>query len=917
MNPRRLIMRTVSKCIVFSILLASVSSVSPVNIGGIFSSAHVQDAFKEVVRNANADPVAYDLGSTWLNSSTALLNSDPIVSIREICSKLINNSVYAVLTDRLMNNTRAPYIVSYACAFYNIPVIGVASRESQFSDKTIHGLFVRTVPSYADEARPMNRLVAKFNWSKVILVTSSEYDYRQLFVKFTSLAYDSGISIEQPIIFETGTKNFSIYLKNTAKRQSKVIVFAARGQDAVNFYKAADSYGLTSAGYIWIVCSEATDDAIMKHAPQGLLTVRPIQEHDTKSHIRDAVRIVGSAISRLSNNGATLEQPPSSCDEPPEQWALGKTLFKAMVNRTFANGATGTVNIDPVGDRVNAAYEIFNLKETRNGMKFLAKVGNFNHEGIVSLNDSHIVWPGNQTEVPKGVFVSAHLKIVTAESHPFITAHPLPQSKNCSDINLVQRGRKRPFIKCVGPSTTLPGNEHCCTGFCVELLIKLANKLNFTYDVYFSPDKQFGSLVKVNGSDIKQWNGAVGEVVDGKADLIVASLTINNERAQYIEFSKPFKYQGIAILVKKNPTGSTLVSFLRPFKTELWLLVLLSVHVVAIILYILDRLSPFGLFKRTKTSDEQALDLPSAMWFSWGVLLNSGIGEVTPRSFSARVLGMVWAAFSMIIVASYTANLAAFLVLDRPKPVVSGIDDPNLRNPSDSFPFATVNGSSVEAYFKRQVELSNMYTFMEKHNLGTDVEAIQKVKSGELKAFIWDSPVLLYETSASCDLTIAGDIFGRSGYGIGLQKGSPWTSNISLAILHFHESGIMEQLETSWIEFGDCPKESSSPTTLGLSHMLGVFIMVGVGIAAGVIIVIFEVIYYRRKGMRKEQKDLVAKCAEQWKASAVEAKKVKKMRTSAFSGINGINGINGFELNGVNGKRKNNGYEPDIVTSSK
>ena len=32
----------------------------------------------------------------------------------------------------------------------------------------------------------------------------------------------------------------------------------------------------------------------------------------------------------------------------------------------------------------------------------------------------------------------------------------------------------------------------------------------------------------------------------------------------------------------------------------------------------------------------------------------------------------------MIIVASYTANLAAFLVLDRPQPVVSGIDDPNV-----------------------------------------------------------------------------------------------------------------------------------------------------------------------------------------------------------------------------------------------
>ena len=50
----------------------------------------------------------------------------------------------------------------------------------------------------------------------------------------------------------------------------------------------------------------------------------------------------------------------------------------------------------------------------------------------------------------------------------------------------------------------------------------------------------------------------------------------------------------------------------------------------------------------------------------------------TPRSFSARVLGMVWAGFAMIIVASYTANLAAFLVLERPKALVSGIDDPHV-----------------------------------------------------------------------------------------------------------------------------------------------------------------------------------------------------------------------------------------------
>lgn len=60
---------------------------------------------------------------------------------------------------------------------------------------------------------------------------------------------------------------------------------------------------------------------------------------------------------------------------------------------------------------------------------------------------------------------------------------------------------------------------------------------------------------QVNNSNKKEWNGMMGELLSGQADMIVAPLTINNERAQYIEFSKPFKYQGLTILVKKVWTG--------------------------------------------------------------------------------------------------------------------------------------------------------------------------------------------------------------------------------------------------------------------------------------------------------------------------------------------------------------------------
>ena len=64
------------------------------------------------------------------------------------------------------------------------------------------------------------------------------------------------------------------------------------------------------------------------------------------------------------------------------------------------------------------------------------------------------------------------------------------------------------------------------------------------------------------------------------------------------------------------------------------MLVLVSVHVVALCLYLLDRFSPFGRFETRDSSrpgdhvqKEESLNFTSAIWFAWGVLLNSGIGE--------------------------------------------------------------------------------------------------------------------------------------------------------------------------------------------------------------------------------------------------------------------------------------------------
>ena len=57
-----------------------------------------------------------------------------------------------------------------------------------------------------------------------------------------------------------------------------------------------------------------------------------------------------------------------------------------------------------------------------------------------------------------------------------------------------------------------------------------------------------------------------------RADLAVAALTINFQREEVIDFTKPFLNLGISILYKKpSAKEPSLFSFLSPFSIEIWL----------------------------------------------------------------------------------------------------------------------------------------------------------------------------------------------------------------------------------------------------------------------------------------------------------------------------------------------------------
>lgn len=76
------------------------------------------------------------------------------------------------------------------------------------------------------------------------------------------------------------------------------------------------------------------------------------------------------------------------------------------------------------------------------------------------------------------------------------------------------------------------------------------------------------------------------------------------------------------------------------------------------------------------------------------------------RSISGRIVGSVWWFFTLIIISSYTANLAAFLTIERMDVSINSVDD--LAKQTEIRYGITANGST-QSFFSVSINQSNVY----------------------------------------------------------------------------------------------------------------------------------------------------------------------------------------------------------------
>ncbi|KAK6742564.1 hypothetical protein RB195_010055 [Necator americanus] len=409
-----------------------------------------------------------------------------------------------------------------------------------------------------------------------------------------------------------------------------------------------------------------------------------------------------------------------------------------------------------------------------------------------------------------------------------------------------------------------PNNRSECEGnnkyegYCIDLLKLLADRIEgFNFEVYLG--EKTGSKLP-DGS----WDGMMGDLLNGKADVAVASLTINQERERVVDFSKPFMTTGISIMIKKpDKQEFSVFSFMQPLSTEIWMYIIFAYIGVSVVIFLVSRFSPYEWrveeTARGGFTISNDFSVYNCLWFTLAAFMQQGT-DILPRSISGRIASSAWWFFTMIIVSSYTANLAAFLTLEKMQAPIESVEDLAKQT---KIKYGIQGGGSTASFFKySSVQIyQRMWRYMESQVpsvfVASYAEGIERVRSHKGRyAFLLEATANEYEnTRKPCDTMKVGANLNSIGYGVATPFGSDWKDHINLAILALQERGELKKLENKWwYDRGQCDQGitvDGSSASLNLSKVAGIFYILMGGMIASMIAALGEFLYRSRIEARK------------------------------------------------------------------
>lgn len=259
------------------------------------------------------------------------------------------------------------------------------------------------------------------------------------------------------------------------------------------------------------------------------------------------------------------------------------------------------------------------------------------------------------------------------------------------------------------------------------------------------------------------------QVAGGELDVAVAALSVTGERERTLDFSHPYYVSGLAAAYAEggdNAWRATLAAF---FSWEFFS----AVGSLAVVLLI----AGVGIwwFERRENAEQFGAGdirrgIGAGFWWSAVTMTTVGYGDKAPRTLGGRVVALIWMFVSLIIVASFTASIAASLTTNE----LTG----NLlrERPLGELRVGVLEGSAGESYARNRGARVTAYASI--------TDALTALGAGDLDTVVHDAPVLRHQIRER-DLTAVVDdrVLLRDDYAFAFPEGSHLRNDINLALL--------------------------------------------------------------------------------------------------------------------------------------
>jgi hypothetical protein len=207
---------------------------------------------------------------------------------------------------------------------------------------------------------------------------------------------------------------------------------------------------------------------------------------------------------------------------------------------------------------------------------------------------------------------------------------------------------------------------------------------------------------------------------------------------QGLRFSVPSMRSGFAIMVNKVTQAPSMWYFFSAMAWEVWVLMIFTGVIVGVLVWL------FEVGMRALNTDTH--NMSNVMWDTLGRPVQ--MRDYRLASFPANLTAILWSFLVFILMVIYSANLTANLTVSQFKNDIHGLED--------------LPGKAV-ASWEGQIDELKKYNIaamgMPWNGVEDEVKMIDTLKSGLVKALVFDSSLLEIYDATDCATMLVGDYF--------------------------------------------------------------------------------------------------------------------------------------------------------------